>query len=48
MGSWKNKIRRIHEEVKIEDYKIEKTVKGSEFEGKKYIHPLLGFNSRIK
>jgi isoleucyl-tRNA synthetase len=28
-------------EVKIEEYKIEKTVKGSEFEGKKYIHPLL-------
>ncbi len=28
-------------EVKIEDYKIEKTVKGAEFEGKKYIHPLL-------
>ncbi|MFB5620991.1 MAG: class I tRNA ligase family protein, partial [Nitrosopumilus sp.] len=28
-------------EVKIEDYKIEKTVKGAEFEGRKYIHPLL-------
>ena len=28
-------------EVKIEEYEIEKTVKGSEFEGKKYIHPLL-------
>ena len=28
-------------ELKIEEYKIEKTVKGSEFEGKKYIHPLL-------
>ena len=28
-------------EVKIEDYKIEKITKGSEFEGKKYIHPLL-------
>jgi isoleucyl-tRNA synthetase len=28
-------------EVKIEDYKVEKTVKGAEFEGKKYIHPLL-------
>ena len=28
-------------EVKIEEYEIIKTVKGSEFEGKKYIHPLL-------
>ena len=28
-------------EVKIEEYKIAKTTKGSEFEGKKYIHPLL-------
>lgn len=28
-------------EAKIEDYTIEKKVKGSEFEGKKYIHPLL-------
>ncbi len=28
-------------EIKVEKYKIEKTVKGSEFEGKKYIHPLL-------
>jgi len=29
-------------ELKIEDYKIEKSKKGAEFEGKKYIHPLLG------
>ena len=28
-------------EAKIERWDIEKTVKGSEFEGKKYIHPLL-------
>ena len=28
-------------EVKIEDYQILKTISGSEFEGKKYIHPLL-------
>ena len=28
-------------EVKIENHTIEKTVKGTEFEGRKYIHPLL-------
>ena len=28
-------------EVKIEDYKVEKTFLGTELEGKKYIHPLL-------
>lgn len=28
-------------EVKVKDFEIVKTVKGSEFEGKKYIHPLL-------
>jgi isoleucyl-tRNA synthetase len=28
-------------EVKIDEYRIVKTVKGAEFEGKKYIHPLL-------
>ena len=37
----KTRLEEFMNEVKIEDYKIEKTVKGSEFEGKKYIHPLL-------
>ena len=37
----KTRLEEFMTEVKIEDYKIEKTVKGSEFEGKKYIHPLL-------
>jgi len=38
----KTRLEEFMTEVKIEDYRIEKTVKGSEFEGKKYIHPLLG------
>ncbi len=29
------------QEIKVEDYSIEKTVTGKELEGKKYIHPLL-------
>lgn len=37
----KTRLEEFMKEVKIEKYKIEKTVKGSEFEGKKYIHPLL-------
>ncbi|MDH3394795.1 MAG: isoleucine--tRNA ligase [Nitrosopumilus sp.] len=37
----KTRLKEFMVEVKIEDYKIEKMVKGSEFEGKKYIHPLL-------
>jgi len=37
----KTRLEEFMAEVKIDDYKIEKTVKGSEFEGKKYIHPLL-------
>ena len=37
----KTRLEEFMTEVKIEDYKIKKTVKGSEFEGKKYIHPLL-------
>ncbi len=35
---------RMHDlmkELKIEDYSVEKTVKGSELDGKHYIHPLL-------
>ena len=35
------RLEEFMKEVKIEEYKIEKTAKGSEFEGKKYIHPLL-------
>ncbi|QDI89444.1 isoleucine--tRNA ligase [Candidatus Nitrosopumilus sp. SW] len=37
----KTRLEEFMTEVKIEEYEIEKTVKGSEFEGKKYIHPLL-------
>ena len=37
----KTRLEEFLQEVKIENYKIEKTLKGSEFEGKKYIHPLL-------
>jgi len=37
----KTRIGEFMTEVKIEEYKIEKTSKGSVFEGKKYIHPLL-------
>ena len=35
-------------EVKIENYTVEKTAKGSEFEGKKYIHPLLDVIPELK
>ena len=37
----KTRLEEFMNEVKIEDYKIEKTFLGSEMEGKKYIHPLL-------
>jgi len=37
----KTRLEEFMLEVKIEKYKIQKTIKGSEFEGKKYIHPLL-------
>jgi isoleucyl-tRNA synthetase len=37
----KTRLEEFMTEVKIEEYKIAKTSKGSEFEGKKYIHPLL-------
>ena len=37
----KTRLEELMTELKIENYKIEKTLKGSEFEGKKYIHPLL-------
>ena len=37
----KTRLEEFMAEVKIEDYTIVKTSKGSEFEGKKYLHPLL-------
>ncbi len=37
----KTRLEEFMIEVKIEEYEIIKSVKGSEFEGKKYIHPLL-------
>lgn len=36
----KTRLEEFLKEVKVEEYSIDKTVKGSEFEGKKYIHPL--------
>ena len=44
----KTRLEEFMTEVKIEDYKIEKTVKGSEFEGKKYVHPLLDSIPELK
>lgn len=37
----KTRLEEFAKEVKIEKYSTTKTLKGSEFEGKKYIHPLL-------
>ncbi|MBT3591749.1 MAG: class I tRNA ligase family protein, partial [Candidatus Nitrosopelagicus sp.] len=37
----KTRLEEFMIEVKIEDYKIERTFLGTEMEGKKYIHPLL-------
>jgi len=37
----KTRLEEFMVEVKIENYKVEKTSRGSEFEGRKYIHPLL-------
>jgi isoleucyl-tRNA synthetase len=37
----KTRLEEFFKEVNIEGYEIIKTAKGSEFEGKKYIHPLL-------
>ena len=44
----KTRLEEFMTEVKIDDYKIEKTSKGSEFEGKKYIHPLLDAIPELK
>ncbi len=38
----KIRLEEFMKEAKIEDYKVLKTVNGSEFEGKKYTHPILG------
>jgi len=37
----KTRMEEFFSEVQIEGYAVEKTVKGSELEGRKYIHPLL-------
>ncbi|MFQ5781825.1 MAG: isoleucine--tRNA ligase [Nitrosopumilus sp.] len=44
----KTRLEEFMTEIKIEDYKIEKTVKGSEFEGKKYTHPFLDLIPELK
>ena len=44
----KTRLEEFMTDVKIEKYTIEKTVKGSEFEGKKYTHPLLDFIPELK
>ena len=44
----KTRLEEFMKEVKIEDYKIKKTEKGSYFEGKKYIHPLLDAIPELK
>ena len=37
----KTRLEEFMTEIKIEKYEIKKIIKGVEFEGKKYIHPLL-------
>ena len=37
----KIRLEEFMKEAKVEDYKVLKTINGSEFEGKKYVHPLL-------
>jgi isoleucyl-tRNA synthetase len=44
----KTRLEEFMVDVKIEEYTIEKKVKGSEFEGKKYIHPLLDLIPELK
>ena len=44
----KTRLEELMVELKIKKYTIEKTVKGSEFEGKKYIHPLLDLIPELK
>jgi len=44
----KIRLEEFMKEAKVEDYKILKTVNGSEFEGKKYTHPLLSNISKLE
>ena len=44
----KTRLEEFMVDVKIKEYAIEKTAKGSEFEGKKYIHPLLDLIPELK
>jgi isoleucyl-tRNA synthetase len=36
-----DRLAELMKELRIEDYKVEKTVKGSELDGRHYVHPLL-------
>jgi isoleucyl-tRNA synthetase len=42
------RLEEFMKEVKVEHYEIVKTAKGSEFEGRKYIHPLLAQIPKLK
>jgi isoleucyl-tRNA synthetase len=42
------RLEEFMKEAKVENYQIIRTVKGSEFEGKKYIHPLLERIPKLK
>ncbi len=44
----KTRLEEFMTDVKIEEYQITKTIKGSKFEGKKYIHPLLDLIPELK
>ena len=44
----KIRLEEFMKEAKVEDYKVLKTVNGSEFEGKKYTHPLLSNISKLE
>ena len=44
----KTRLEEFMKEIKVEDYKTLKTVSGADFEGKKYIHPLLGNISALE
>jgi isoleucyl-tRNA synthetase len=39
----KTRLEEFFKEINISEYQVTKTVQGSEFEGKKYLHPLLHF-----
>ena len=43
----KTRLKEFMNEIKIEEYTVEKTIKGLEFEGKKYIHPLLNLIPKL-